>query len=501
LFPIQLFDRFPRLVALVLGDPILDSFLEGIATRLCVESPVPVILRQGESDFPGGAANTAANLAALAARVHLVGLTGDDPARDRLAAALARHGVAADGLVSDAERATTFKLRILAGRQYIARIDDERAPAPTPHALGELLRNLESAYREADVVVVSDYGLGSASAEAMALLEDLRRRRPRPLLIDSKNLLRHAHVHATLVTPNLQEAYELAGVDPRRDLDRETLEQLGARLLERLASDRVAITLGPAGVFLAERGQAPACLAAPAVPVANEVGAGDSFTACAALALAAGADGAAAARLGMEAAAVAVSKPRTAVVSAQELRERLLLLGAAERRATTDRGVARLAARAEQIRRRGKTIVFTNGVFDLFHQGHLALLRRAKQLGDVLVVAINSDGSARSLKGNARPINPEAERVAVVAGLDCVDHALLFDSATAADLIVALRPDVYVKGDDHDPATLPEADAVRAVGARLVILPRLGTLSTSRIIDRIVASAAPNPVAGSHAAR
>jgi D-beta-D-heptose 7-phosphate kinase/D-beta-D-heptose 1-phosphate adenosyltransferase len=339
-------------------------------------------------------------------------------------------------------------------------------------------------------VLVSDYSGGSADRAVMERLEQLRERRQVPLVIDSKNLLRHAGVRATLVTPNLGEASALAGMEIGGDPAPDPLERLAGSLLERVNAERVAITAGAGGVYLRSRGEEGVRLAAPSVGIKNEVGAGDSFAAATALALAAGADPVAAARLGMEAAAVAVSKPRTAVASAAELRERLMLLASAERRATRVGEVARLAEKLEDDRRRSRRIVFTNGVFDLFHQGHLALLRRAAQLGDVLVVAVNSDRGARSLKGSLRPINPEAERVAVVGGLDCVDHVVLFDSATASELVLALRPDVYVKGDDHDELNLPEADAVRAVGARLVILPRLGSLSTSRIIDRILADAA-----------
>jgi D-beta-D-heptose 7-phosphate kinase/D-beta-D-heptose 1-phosphate adenosyltransferase len=149
------------------------------------------------------------------------------------------------------------------------------------------------------------------------------------------------------------------------------------------------------------------------------------------------------------------------------------------------RELDRLVRGLEGERGQGRTIVFTNGVFDILHAGHVYLLRQAKELGDVLVVGINSDRSVRRLKGRSRPINNEEDRLAVVAALDSVDHVVLFDEDTPVNLIRALRPDIHVKGGDYRPDTLPEASAVKEVGGRIVILPRIAGLSTTGVIDRI----------------
>ena len=135
---------------------------------------------------------------------------------------------------------------------------------------------------------------------------------------------------------------------------------------------------------------------------------------------------------------------------------------------------------------RGQTIVFTNGVFDILHAGHVQFLRQAKALGDLLVVAINSDASARRLKGKNRPINSERDRAALVAALDPVDYVLLFNEDTPTEMIRLLRPAIHVKGGDYADEALPEAEAVREVGGRVVILPLAGSISTSSLIDRIL---------------
>lgn len=149
--------------------------------------------------------------------------------------------------------------------------------------------------------------------------------------------------------------------------------------------------------------------------------------------------------------------------------------------------MTREQAAAWRARQRGR-VVFTNGVFDLLHPGHADLLRRARALGDRLVVGVNGDASASRLKGDGRPVMGVAERCSLVAGLECVDLVFTFDELTAETAVRTLRPDIYVKGDDHDPATLPEAAAVRAVGGEIVLLPRSGAVSTTSIIDRIMAS-------------
>jgi D-beta-D-heptose 7-phosphate kinase/D-beta-D-heptose 1-phosphate adenosyltransferase len=134
----------------------------------------------------------------------------------------------------------------------------------------------------------------------------------------------------------------------------------------------------------------------------------------------------------------------------------------------------------------GRTVVFTNGVFDILHAGHIHFLRQAKALGDVLVVGINTDRSVRRLKGENRPITGERDRLALVAALDPVDHVVLFDDDDPSWLIRTLRPHIHVKGGDYADEVLPEAAAVREVGGQVVILPLVGGKSTSGVIDRIV---------------
>lgn len=130
----------------------------------------------------------------------------------------------------------------------------------------------------------------------------------------------------------------------------------------------------------------------------------------------------------------------------------------------------------------GERVVFTNGCFDLLHTGHVRYLRAARAKGDRLVVGLNSDRSVRELKGPSRPITPESERAEVLSALRCVDAVLIFDEATATDTLLALRPDVYAKGGDYRPETLPETPAARQVGATIELLPFHEGRSTTALI-------------------
>jgi len=140
----------------------------------------------------------------------------------------------------------------------------------------------------------------------------------------------------------------------------------------------------------------------------------------------------------------------------------------------------------EKLRAEGKTVVLTNGHFDILHVGHVDCLQRAKALGDVLIVGLNSDASTRLLKGEKRPIVPQEERAQLLAALQCVDYVIIFEERTAERLLAALRPEVYVKGGDWAIEDLPEAKAVAEYGIRVEILPQVPSRSTTDIIETIL---------------
>lgn len=302
---------------LVVGDVMLDEYLSGDARRVCPEAPVPVVEVATRWAVPGGAANAAANAAALGGRPVLGGVTGDDAAAEALAGAVRATGVDPDGLVRDPARPTTVKLRVLARGQQVLRADTESA-APVPPGAADLLAAWAGrAVAAADAVLLSDYGKGVFAAGLAARVIDAARAAGRPVVVDPKGADAGRYAGATVVKPNAGELADLTGRPVRTERE---AAAAGVALAERLAGSAVLVTRGPDGMALFRAGHRP--LGVPAAHrhrVFDVTGAGDTVAAALALALGAGLPVEAAARVANAAGGVAVSKVGTAVVTPDEL--------------------------------------------------------------------------------------------------------------------------------------------------------------------------------------
>lgn len=477
--PQVLIESFAGLDVVVVGDVILDSYLYGATTGISRQAPVPVVEVDSRASAPGGAGNAAVNLAALGARTTLLSVTGEDDDGAELRAILATLGVADTEVLADPSRRTLAKRRLVAGDQMLARFDEGGRRPLLPAVDAELRRRLLARALEADAVVVSDYGYGVLGPRTIQALAELQHSTPRLLVVDARSPARYHAVGATAIKPNFEEVRPfLPGGVSTTDRVAAVLEA-AADLPAAIGAQVVAVTLDRDGAVLCERGRPPYRTYARPMSNARASGAGDSFTAGLTLALAAGADVPTAAEIAAGAAAVVVGREGTSACSAADLR--LHLDGGSTRLETW----SELAARVAFHRRQGRRVVFTNGCFDLLHRGHIDFLNRAKALGDVLVVGLNSDAGIARIKGAGRPVNGLQDRAGVLAALGCVDHLASFGGDTAADLVRLLRPDVYAKGGDYTPAMMPEAPLVERLGGTVRILPYLEDRSTSAIIERV----------------
>jgi D-beta-D-heptose 7-phosphate kinase/D-beta-D-heptose 1-phosphate adenosyltransferase len=485
--------RFAGRRVLVVGDALLDAYLHGHATRVCSEAPVPVVEACYKTVAPGGAANTAANVASLGGQVSFLAVVGTDEASATLRRELAARGVSDEHLVVDSDRSTVHKLRILADGQYLVRFDEGDARPLSRETRRKFLDRFRDLFAGHDTIIISDYHSGVVGPALIETLAELNAHGEKRVLLDSKKLLAFRRCPLSVVKPNHHEAAATLGWRPERAGNH--LAELGNQLVRRLLAEWVVITLGEDGSAIF--GRDGSYYRVPPRPVLNPqpVGAGDTYIAALSLALDAGADIQTAAEIAAEAAAVATAHAGTACVSQQELLQRL------SQRGDPLADAADLLEQVNEYRRRGLRIVFTNGCFDILHSGHVAFLQQARALGDVLIVGVNSDASVRRLKGETRPINNQADRVAVLAALEAVDHVVLFDEDTPERLISQIRPDVHVKGSDYTIDRLPEARIVQSYGGKVVILPLVEGKSTTAIVRKIARlsrsrSAAPEAIAG-----
>lgn len=479
---LTLLDSFAGLRALVIGEAMLDRYLEGTAGRFCREAPLPVVTVADHKDLPGGAANTAANVRSLGGCVKFLSAVGTDAEGDAVCQELTVRGVDTGGVVRCPARRTLAKQRLVADGQVLMRFDQGTTAALDADAEQVLLDRITELFPASDAIIVSDYGYGVLTLRIVAALAELQARHPRVLVTDSKRRLSAlGALRPTAVKPNYEEALALLGLeaipDPR--LRAEAMSPHGERVLELTGARVAAVTLDSEGVLVYERGRPPYHACSRPLRTSCVAGAGDTFVAAFALALAASAPTPTAAEVATAAAALAVAQDRTATCTAAGLREHF----STEGKYFAD--ARRLAGRLEYYQRQGRRVVFTNGCFDILHSGHITYLHRARALGDVLVLGVNSDDSIRRIKGPSRPINTLEDRLQVLAALSCVDHLVAFNEDTPCDLIRLLRPDVFVKGGDYTRERLPEAPIVEAQGGVVRILPYLPDRSTTGIIERI----------------
>jgi D-beta-D-heptose 7-phosphate kinase / D-beta-D-heptose 1-phosphate adenosyltransferase len=480
-------DRLSKTRVLVIGDLMLDRYLWGEVDRVSPEAPVPVVRYLREETRAGGAANVANNLAALGCKVGVCGVVGKDSPADHLRALLKDMGANATALVTDAERPTTEKFRIMAGQQQMLRVDREEARAVSDAVTKRILTALAKQAKKYDGIIVSDYGKGLLSPAVMAGIVAFANKAGLPVVVDPKGSDYSKYRGVTCITPN--EAEAAAATRLPAGADAEALAAARA-LRQQLGLPTVCITRGAKGV-LAMEGDTHRYLPARAQEVYDVTGAGDTFISVFAALLFAKVPFFEAVEAANVAGGLAVGKLGTSVVTRDELHgaldgrdtltRKIFGPSAAERRS-----LGELAAR---LRGQGKRLVFTNGCFDLLHAGHIQYLQDSRALGDALVIGLNSDESVRRLKGPTRPVIGQEDRAHLLAALAAVDYVAIFEEDTPLNLIRAVKPNFLTKGADYTVDTVVGHELIAQWGGEVRLIPLKENRSTSNLIEKIVATA------------
>lgn len=478
-----LLQAIARQTVLCVGDLMLDEFVYGEVSRISPEAPAPVIAVQRSETNIGGAGNVARNIAAIGARCIFVGLIGDDATGRLLESELGSESRIEPVLVRDGSRPTTRKVRFVSEHfsTHMLRADWETASPAAADIEQRLLDAILPQLARADIVLLSDYAKGVLTARVIRDTIDAAKKLGKRVIVDPKSANFAIYRGATLLTPNRKEFTAATRSAAATDDEIAAAAQDAMALAE---CEAMLVTKSEHGMTLVPRGGEPIHVPALPVKVRDVSGAGDTVAAVLAVVLASGANWAAAMRVASAAAAVAVSKNGTAVVTPAELRRRILphaSLAAEEKIIGSDE---ELDERLKQWRREGLRVGFTNGCFDILHPGHVKVLTAARGACDRLIVGLNSDASVRRLKGESRPVQHERARAEVLAALEAVDLVAIFEEDTPLRLITRIEPSVLVKGGDYTREQVVGHEIVAAKGGDVLLVDVLPGFSTTSLVAR-----------------
>ncbi|MBI5095626.1 MAG: bifunctional heptose 7-phosphate kinase/heptose 1-phosphate adenyltransferase [Candidatus Hydrogenedentes bacterium] len=480
----DLLGRFEKARVLVVGDIYLDENVFGVMTGISLEAPIPIFEVQERRHNPGAAGNAACNVAALGAKTYMIGVVGADSNADIVRKEFSIRNVDTSSIVVDPNRPTNTYGKLRAGSFNAPSQEVLRTDTPKPRFISgavedQVIANIQARAKEVDAIVVVDQV--SAVATERVLREVVACAKKHKLLTVGDSRERAgAMKDFDIIVPNDREAGIGAGVDV---VDVPSLHKAGKALLK--ICKNALITRGPHGITIFDQNGGITDVPITPRDVVDVTGAGDTVTATVAVTMVAGGSLLDAASLGNYTAGIAVMKRGVVTVPKAELENELF--SAHQAGPAKVRTLDELKPIVEALKKDGKTVVWTNGCFDILHAGHITYLQRAAKEGHVLLVGLNSDASVRSVKGPARPIIPEADRALVLSALQCVGYVIIFGETNTVGILKALQPDVYAKGGDYtiDTIVQEERKVVESYGGRIAIIPGVEGQSTSNIISKI----------------
>lgn len=486
---IELVEKMPGHNVALVGDFMLDRYVFGRTERISPEGPIPVLRFHREEQRLGGAGFVHAGLATLGAKVSAVGVVGHDSAGEELRRHLVASGADVSGLITCSGRPTVTKTRFLGSSedktpQQMIRLDIEETGAVDAATAQRVLQSGIDSVAGAKLLCLEDYNKGVLTPEVCTKLIAHARERKIPVFVDPARLAPdeyRKYAGATVLKLNRPETERATGMPARSD---EQLRAASETLLNDLNLEAVVITLNDGGSYLATRDGIRERLTSRPRQVADATGAGDMVLVTLCVARAAGADWSDAVALANVVGGLEVEKLGCVPITRAEIIHDLMTEHHDE--AGKERKLDTLVSELAMHRATGRTIVFTNGCFDIVHLGHVKYFQWAKSQGDLLVVGVNTDASIRRLKGEKRPVINENDRVGVLEELESIDYLIRFDEDTPIELIRAIKPDVLVKGEDYKKEQVVGWEIVESCGGKVALAPLIDGRSTSAVIQRIL---------------
>jgi len=465
--------KTPKL--LVVGDLIIDQYLWGNSERISPEAPVQVINVKNESATLGGAGNVINNLKALGSKADIISVVGNCDTSIELKQLLKKTSISAKYLVTQIDRVTSKKTRIISSQQQVIRFDRESTEEISHKSQELILETFNKIIENYEIILLSDYGKGVLTNYLTSSIINIANKHNKKVLVDPKGTDFSKYKGAYLLTPNKKEASEVTRIDIKDDVS----------LTKALVKLKSEYNLGVSLITLSEQGIAIYDEKLSIQPTTSKevydvTGAGDTVLASLGFSLACDHDINKSVKFANLAAGVVVGKIGSATATLNEIieYESSLNKSSSDVHIKTHNEIAILS---KELKHKGKKIIFTNGCFDLLHAGHVKYLETAKSFGDILILGLNSDNSVRNLKGTGRPINNQKDRAFILAALEAVDYVVIFEEDTPYNLIKTINPDTLVKGGDYK-----NKDVVgQNIAKELKIVEFVNGKSTTQTISKI----------------
>lgn len=459
---------------MVIGDAMLDCYVYGEVNRISPEAPCPIVRYSHVKEQLGGAANVAMNLLTMNQNVYFFSMVGDDSKGKRIEELLNENHVTYTYLAKDVNRTTTVKTRIMSEGQHMLRIDDETTIDMSEYYEHDLVQQIEQKMADVDVVILSDYRKGLFTRSFTTKVIKIANNMGKKVLVDLKGGDITIFRGAYWVKPN---KYELEAITKCETDSLDKIQNAMKQLKETLECQHVLVTRGSEGMILLNQENLFFDLKANAKQVYDVTGAGDTVISYIALGVACQLSDLKCITWANMAASIKVSKSGTTGVRVEEVQQAFKAKYASISKIRT---IEELMQDLEE--RKHEKVIFTNGCFDLLHCGHIQCLKKAKELGDLLVVGVNSDASVSRLKGPTRPINHDEDRMKVLEALESVDYVVKFEEDTPYELIKRIKPNVIVKGSDYKAEEVVGYDIVTQYGGTVALIDLVEGKSTTNMI-------------------
>ena len=462
---------------LVFGDYMVDKYIFGKVNRISPEAPVPVIEITNEQLKLGGTGNVINNLVSLGTNVRVLGCVGYDKPGEFIINSFINNQIDVKYLKQYPEIKTIQKTRVVSKKQQFMRIDDEIV-RELPNEYYEYVKsNIQEILKDIDSVIISDYAKGAVSENFSQLIIQNANKLNIPVIVDPKGNNYKKYNGATLCTPNMKELQDVSNVKITTE---EEIFDNGKEIIEKINLDNLVVTRSEDGISLINKTEKKD-FPAKAKDVIDVSGAGDTVVAIIAISKALKFDMDETCILANLAASIVVSKFGTSTLSLDELASAITI---SPNFKLIEISTAKYIL--NELRLKNKKIVFTNGCFDLLHVGHIHSFEQAKKMGDVLIVAVNSDLSVKENKSDLRPIISENDRIKMVCSLEIVDYVILMEDKTPEKLISLIQPDICVKGSDWKEKNIPEKSVIESYGGKLEFIELEKGKSTTNIIDKVI---------------